>query len=246
MDKDNIILFGRHPVKEALESGVPIDKVVLQQGIRGEFEKEMRHLCKQFQVPLQVVPKEGMNRISRGNHQGVMALQSPVPFYKIDDLLPGLFEQSKIPLLLLLDGITDVRNFGAIARTAECCGAHALVISMKKSASVNAEAMKTSAGALNKIPVCREGSLVHAIEYLQLCGICVIASDLKATKALFEMDMKQGLAIVLGSEGEGISPAIAEKANELFVIPQLGTTDSLNVSVAAGMMLYEVMRQRMG
>ena len=152
----------------------------------------------------------------------------------------------KIPLIVILDGVTDVRNFGAIARSAEICGVHALVVPKKGSALINAEALKTSAGALTKIPVCRENSLITAIETIQMSGIKVMASSLKAEKMLFSFDLTEPVAMIVGAEGDGISTGVERKADELFIIPQVGTTDSFNVSVATGIMLYEVMRQRMG
>ncbi|MCB9289541.1 MAG: 23S rRNA (guanosine(2251)-2'-O)-methyltransferase RlmB [Lewinellaceae bacterium] len=243
-NKDISIIYGRHPVVDALRSGTPIDKVMLQQGIRGEMEKELRHLCREEGVPMQVVPKERLNKIVRGNHQGVIALQALIRYYRLEDVLPTVYERSEAPLIVLLDGVTDVRNFGAIARTAEAAGAHALVIPQKNSAQINAEAMKTSAGALAVLPVCRESSLIAAIEYLQLSGVKVLASSLEATRPLYELSLREPVAFILGAEGEGISPAVARAADELFIIPQKGTTDSFNVSVAAGMMLYEAMRQR--
>ncbi len=242
--QDLNIIYGRHPVVEALENGVPIEKVMLQKGIRGEMEKELRHLCKSADVPMLVIPKERLKRYTNGNHQGVVALQALIRYQKMEDILPMVFERSQTPLFVLLDGVTDVRNFGAIARTAEVCGAHALVITQKNSAQINPEAMKTSAGALNTIPVCREKSLITVIEYLQQSGIQVLASDLQADKAIYDLDLTAPVAFVLGAEGEGISPAVARKADQTFIIPQKGQTDSLNVSVAGGMMLYEAMRQR--
>lgn len=242
--QDLNIIYGRHPVVEALENGVPIEKVMLQKGIRGEMEKELRHLCKAAEVPMLVIPKERLKRYTNGNHQGVVALQALIRYQKIEDILPVVFERSETPLFVLLDGVTDVRNFGAIARTAEVCGAHALVITQKNSAQINPEAMKTSAGALNTIPVCREKSLITVIDYLQQSGVQVLASDLQASEAIYDLDLTAPVAFVLGAEGEGISPAVARKADQTFIIPQLGQTDSLNVSVAGGMMLYEAMRQR--
>ena len=242
--KTKNIIFGRHPIVEAIQSGMPIDRLLFQQGIRGEFEKEIRQLAKQFNIPVQVVPKEKLNRIIRANHQGIIGFLSPISYYKIEDVLPMIYEQSETPLLLLLDGVTDVRNFGAIARTAECSGVHTLIIPQKGSAQINADALKTSAGALTKIPVCREKSLLPAIRFLQLSGIQVLASDLKAQLPIFKLDMNLPTALIIGSEGKGISPAILRQANKTFIIPQKGTTDSFNVSVATGIMLYEVMRQR--
>lgn len=242
--EDYKLIYGRHPVVEALQGGVSLDKVILQQGIRGEMEKEVRHLCKQTGVPLQVVPKERMRQFSGGNHQGVLAFQALLDYQRLEDVLPLIYERSQVPLLLLLDGVTDVRNFGAIARTAEVCGAHALVIFQKNSARINADALKASAGALNILPVCRERSLINTIELLQQSGLQVLASDLQAEKPLHALELKRPTAFILGAEGEGISQAAAQAADATFIIPQLGKTDSLNVSVAAGMMLYETMRQR--
>lgn len=238
------IIFGRHPVIDAIKAGHTVDKVIIQQGIRGEFEKEIRQLCKTMDVPLLTVPKERMGKWTRGNHQGVIALISAISFYRLEQILPGVFERGEVPLFLVLDGITDVRNFGAIARTAEVCGAHGLVVPQKKTAWINAEAMKTSAGALGRLPVCREPSLVNTLGLLKDSGVYVLASDLYAGKYLFEMDLRLPVALILGAEGEGIGPAVRQAADEAFIIPQKGQTNSLNVSVAAGMMLYEAVRQR--
>lgn len=237
-------IYGRHPVVDAIKSGSTFDKLILQQGIRGEFEKEIRWLSRQHRIPLQVVPKERMGKFTKGNHQGIIGLLSLIAYQRLENILPLIYEQSEVPLILLLDGVTDVRNFGAIARSAEICGVHALVIPQKKSAQINAEALKTSAGALTRISVCREGSLIKAIEYLQQSGIPVLASDLQASQKIFELDLTAPVALVVGSEGEGISKAVAKQVDQRFIIPQIGATDSFNVSVATGIMLYEVMRQR--
>lgn len=238
------IIYGRHPIVDAIKSGASIDKVMLQQGIRGEFEKEIRQLTKSNNIPLQVVPKERLSKFVGGNHQGIVGFLSMLTYYKLEDVLPMIYEKSETPLILLLDGVTDVRNFGAIARSAEICGVHAIVIPHKGGAKINEEAIKTSAGALTRIMVCREKSLVSAIEYLQLSGIQSFASNLKAEKKIFELDWTQPAAIVIGSEGEGVSYPILKKTDENFIIPQKGTTDSFNVSVATGIILYEVTRQR--
>ncbi len=238
------LIFGRHPVTEALQSGKPFDKVFLQQGIRGEFEKEIRALCKTFKVPLNVIPKERMDRLASGNHQGVAGYAALVHYQQLEDALPMLFEQDSPPLVLLLDGITDVRNFGSIARSAECCGVGALVIPRKGSAQINAEAIKSSAGALLRLPVCRETSIVAAVEFLQLSGVPVFASDLKANGPIMDMDFTGPTGLILGAEGEGISSAVLRMVDQRFIIPQRGETDSFNVAVAAGIMLYEVLRQR--
>ena len=242
-NKSNII-FGRHPVLEAIHSGKTIDKVIMQQGFKGPLEKEIRQICKAHQIPTQLLPKERITRIVPGNHQGVIAFLSLIEYQKLEHILPLLYEQSKVPLFLLLDGITDVRNFGAIARTAEVMGVHAIVIPRKKSAQINADAIKTSAGALLKIPVCRESSIVASIDYLQQSGVQILASDLQANTLIGKMDFTLPSALVIGAEDRGVSPSILKTVDQQFKIPQVGETDSLNVSVATGMMLYEVIRQR--
>jgi len=243
-DNKESIIYGKHPVVDVIKSGKSIDQVMLQQGTRGAFEIELRHLCREFNIPMKVVPKDRLGRVTKGNHQGVIAILSPISYYKLEDVLPMIYEKSEIPLILLLDGVTDVRNFGSIARSAECCGANAIVIPEKGTARINADALKTSAGALSKIPVCREKSIQSAVEFLQLSGIQVLASDLRGQKKIQELDLKGPTAYIIGAEDEGVSPHLLRKADECFIIPQTGTTDSLNVSVAAGIMLYEVLRQR--
>ena len=240
----NTLIYGRHPVMDAINAGTPFDRLILQNGIQREFEITIKQLSKRFNIPLQIVPKERLNKIVSGNHQGVVGFLSVVAYYSLDDVLPVIYEKSEVPLILLLDGITDVRNFGAIARSAEICGVQALVVPKKGSAQINSESMKTSAGALSKLMVCRENSLLNAIDTLQMSGVQVIASDLQANEKIYDLDLKAPLAIVIGSEGKGVSPSVLEKVNQSFIIPQKGTTDSFNVSVATGIILYEVMRQR--
>ncbi|MEO1517573.1 MAG: 23S rRNA (guanosine(2251)-2'-O)-methyltransferase RlmB [Bacteroidota bacterium] len=244
MRKQNII-YGRHPVLDALKEGQSIDKILLQKGTRGIYEKELRDLASREHIPVQMVPKEKLNRVTGGTHQGVIAFAALVAYQRLESILPFLFEQSQTPLIVLLDSITDVRNFGAIARSAECMGAHALVVGARSAAPINAESLKTSAGALGRIPVCREASLSLAIKQLQLSGLSVFASDLQAEKKLPDLDLTVPAAILLGSEGDGVHPSLLRKTDERFIIPQLGQTDSLNVSVASGVILYEAMRQRM-
>lgn len=245
MSEKNTLVFGRHPVLDALRSGAQFDKIFLQQGTRGDFEKEVRRLCREHDVPLQYVPKEKMNKMVKGNHQGIAGHLALLNYYRLDDIVPGIFEKGEMPLILLLDRITDVRNLGAIARSAEVCGVHALVVPKSGSALINADAVKTSAGALTRLHVCRENSLVTAVEYLQNAGVQVFASDLKAEKYIFELDFKAPLALIAGSEDEGVHPSLLGRAQELFKIPQVSGTDSFNVSVAVGIMLYEVVRQRL-
>jgi 23S rRNA (guanosine2251-2'-O)-methyltransferase len=245
VENDESIIYGRHPVIESITAGSTIHKVLFQEGLRGEFEKEVRHVTKQYNVPLQIVPKERLNKFVKGNHQGIVAFISLRPYDQLENLLPDIFEKGETPLLLILDGVTDVRNFGAIARTAECSGVHALIVPSKGSAHINEEALKASAGALNIIPVCREGSIINTIDYLQQSGVQVVASDLTGRHKLHELELTGPIAIVVGSEGDGVSPAVLKKISKRFVIPQLGKTDSFNVSVATGIMLYEVTRQRL-
>lgn len=238
------LIFGRHPVLDAIRGGQSIDKLLVQQGVRGDFEKEIRQLTRLHNIPVQVVPKERMNQIVRGNHQGIIGYLSPIRYYRLDDVLPVIYERSEAPLLVVLDGVTDVRNFGAIARSAELSGAQAMVIPRKGSAQINAEAIKASAGALTHLAVCRESSLIAAVESMKLAGIRLLVSDLGAEKYLYDLDLRGPVAFVLGSEGRGVSREMLQAADETFLIPQRGVTDSFNVSVAAGIMLYEAMRQR--
>ena len=245
-DSSSRMIFGRHPVLDAIETGQSLEKVFLQQGTRGDLEKNLRRLCKIQGIPLQYVPKEKLNYLAKGsNHQGVVGLISPLEYQDLDPLLASLLEGEKAPIVLLLDGITDVRNFGAIARSAELCGANALVVPKQGSAALNAEAIKTSAGALTRIPVCRENSLLSAIDLIKSYDIQVLASDHSPDSLpIFDVDLKKPSAIILGSEGKGIQPPLLRAADQHIRIPQLGETDSFNVSVAAGIILYEVVRQR--
>lgn len=238
------LVMGRHPVMDLLGTGVYVDKIYIQQDIRGDYEKELRKNCRELNIRLKVVPKERLNRLVRGNHQGVVALVSPVPIYRVEDLVPGIYERGELPLLMILDGITDVRNFGAIARSAEIFGAQGLIVGMKDSAEINEEAIKASAGALLNIPLCRASNASKLITFLKDSGLSILASDLRAEKQLMDLELSVPLAFVVGSEGKGISRLFREQADECFIIPQMGKTDSLNASVSAGIMLYEASRQR--
>ncbi|MEM6723283.1 MAG: 23S rRNA (guanosine(2251)-2'-O)-methyltransferase RlmB [Bacteroidota bacterium] len=242
--KDTQLIMGRHPVVDALKADIPLERVWLSRQIRGPFEKEVRQLSKEKGITLQYVPKERLDKTVRGNHQGIIAWRALIEFQDIEQVIPHIFESGAVPLIVVLDGVTDVRNFGAIARSAEVMGAQAMVIANQNAARVNADAVKTSAGALNVIPVCRVNSLPVAVEYLQQCGIQVLVSSLEAEKPLFELDLKEPTAFVLGAEDKGVSRAVARIADHQFIIPQAGQTDSLNVSVAAGMLLVETVRQR--
>jgi 23S rRNA (guanosine2251-2'-O)-methyltransferase len=242
---DHNYIYGHHPVTEAIRAGKPVEKVFFQQGERGEVEKEIRHLTKEFGIPLQVVPREKLNKMVKGQHQGVVAYLSLVEYVSLEDVVPFVFEQGEVPLLVLLDGVTDVRNFGAIARSAECAGAHAVVVPQSGSALANEEAMKASAGALARVRLCRVRSLFSAVEWLQQSGIQVVATALgDRTVPVYQADFTLPTAILMGSEGEGVHPKLQKMSDAVVRIPQATDFDSFNVSVAAGIVLYEAMRQR--
>lgn len=244
IDKDKLI-YGRHPIMDAIENGASIDKIMLSQSLKGDYEKELRNLCKERNIPLHVVPKDRIASVTQKNHQGVLGFLSFLEYQLIEDVFPLIYEKGEVPLIMVLDSITDVRNMGAIARSAEAMGVHAMIIPFKKTAQINAEAMKTSAGALTKIPVCRTASLGNAIDYLLMNGLQVVAAELRGKDTLEELDLTLPTAIVMGSEDEGVRPHILRKATSWFKIPMMGTTDSFNVSVAAGIVLYETIRQRL-
>jgi len=244
IDKDKLI-YGRHPIMDAIENGASIDKIMLSQTLKGDYEKELRNICKERNIPLHIVPKDRIASVTQKNHQGVLGFLSFLEYQLIEDVFPLIYEKGEVPLIMVLDSITDVRNMGAIARSAEAMGVHALIIPFKKTAQINAEAMKTSAGALTKIPVCRTASLGNAIDYLLMNGLQVVAAELRGKDTLEELDLTLPTAIVMGSEDEGVRPHILRKATSWFKIPMMGTTDSFNVSVAAGIVLYETIRQRL-
>lgn len=238
------MIFGIRAVIEAAEAGKDIDKVLVKRELSGELFKELQEVLRRYEIPMQKVPLERIDRITRKNHQGVVAFTSAVTYQKLDQIVPFLYEQGKTPLIVVLDGITDVRNFGAIARTCEVAGVDAIVIPARGSVSVNGDAIKTSAGALHSIPVCRENNLKEAVVFLRNSGIKVVAASEKAARNYTGTDMSVPVAILMGSEDEGVSPEILRVCDELVKIPQFGTIQSLNVSVAAGVMIYEAVRQR--
>lgn len=239
------LIYGHHPVVEAINAGQPVEKVLFQQGLRGDLEKEIRHLTKAHDIPMQVVPKEKLNKLVRGNHQGVVAWLALVAFQSLDDILPPVLEQGETPLLLLLDSITDVRNFGAICRSAECAGVHAVVIPQSGAAPANEDAMKASAGALARVRLCRVRSMYSTVEWLQQHDVQVVATALGPTaKPIYDVDFAAPTAILLGPEGEGLAPKLIRMSDQVAKIPQATDFDSYNVSVAAGIALYEALRQR--
>ncbi|HIU56000.1 MAG TPA: 23S rRNA (guanosine(2251)-2'-O)-methyltransferase RlmB [Candidatus Gallibacteroides avistercoris] len=244
MEKNEMI-FGIRAVIEAVEAGKEIDKVLVKKELQGDLAKELFSVLKDAGVLIQKVPVERLNRITRKNHQGVVAFISSVTYQSLENLIPGLYEEGKVPLLVVLDGITDVRNFGAIARTCECAGVHAIVIPQRGSVTVNADAVKTSAGALHTLPVCRVRNLHEALRFLQNSGIRLVAATEKADQSYTEVSYTDPTAIILGAEDTGISADSLRICDQMVKIPQFGTIGSLNVSVAAGVMIYEAIRQRM-
>ena len=244
MEKNEMI-FGIRAVIEAVEAGKEIDKVLVKKELQGDLAKELFSVLKDAGVLIQKVPVERLNRITRKNHQGVVAFISSVTYQSLENLIPGLYEEGKVPLLVVLDGITDVRNFGAIARTCECAGVHAIVIPQRGSVTVNADAVKTSAGALHTLPVCRVRNLYEALRFLQHSGIRLVAATEKADQSYTEVSYTDPTAIILGAEDTGISADSLRICDQMVKIPQFGTIGSLNVSVAAGVMIYEAIRQRM-
>ena len=238
-------IFGIRAVMEAIEAGKEIDKVFIRKDLSGDLASELFDKIRAHGVVTQRVPVERLNRITRKNHQGVIAMMSAVTYHRLDHLVPQLFEEGVLPFVVVLDGITDVRNFGAIARTADCCGVGALVIAERGAASVNADAVKTSAGALMSLPVCRERSIVGAVRFLKDNGYQIVAATEKS-KELYTSGKYDGpVAIVMGAEDTGISPEVLALCDTPVAIPMFGRIGSLNVSVAAGVMMYEVVRQRL-
>jgi 23S rRNA (guanosine2251-2'-O)-methyltransferase len=234
-------VFGVQSVLETLRSGKEIDRLLVQRELGNT---EILDLAKEKGIQVQKVPLEKLNRITRKNHQGAIAFVSAIHYAKLENVIADTFEKGEIPFILILDRVTDVRNFGAIARTAECAGVHAIVLPSRGAAQINADAMKTSSGALNFIPVCREDSLIQTIDFLQNSGLRVVACTEKAKSTIYEMDYKDPIAIIMGSEEDGITDEIIRKSDEIAKIPQTGQVGSLNVSVAAGVIIFETVRQR--
>ena len=245
MTQSENIIYGFRPIKEALLHGKTIDKVLIQRGLQGALFKDFFIAVREHKVPFQYVPVEKINRLTKGNHQGVIAFMSAIEYQSIFDIVPTLYENGKTPLLLMLDKITDVRNIGGIARSAECSGVDAIILALKGGAQLNEDAVKSSAGALHKIPVCRHSNLVEVIEYLQDSGIEVCAVTEKAENYFFNKDFSQPVCLLMGNEYEGISWDYLKKCNDRVKIPMVGTIESLNVSVATGIVLFEAVKQRL-
>ena len=243
MEKNEMI-FGIRAVIEAVEAGKEIDKILIKKDLQGDLAKELFDLIKGRGFFVQRVPVERLNRITRKNHQGVIAFISSVTYQKTEDLVPFLFEQGKNPFFVMLDGVTDVRNFGAIARTCECAAVDAVIIPVRGSASVNADAVKTSAGALHTLPVCREQNLRSTLQYLKDSGFRIVAATEKGDYDYTKADYTGPLCIIMGAEDTGVSYENLALCDEWVKIPMLGTIESLNVSVAAGILVYEAVKQR--
>lgn len=244
IDKSQVV-FGIRAVIEAIESGKQVDKVLMKKDLGGELARELLSVTREYNVPVQRVPVERINKVTRKNHQGVIAFMAAVDYYHVDDIVPALYDEGINPLVVVLDGVTDVRNFGAIARTCECAGVNCIVIPERNSVSVNADAVKTSAGALNYLPVCRERNLVKAVQYLCDSGFKVMGASEKTDLNYTKADFTGPVAIVLGAEDTGISTDVLKLCDTLVAIPEFGQINSLNVSVAGGIMIYEVVRQRL-
>ena len=244
MFEKNEMIFGARAVIEAIQAGKEIDKVLIKKDIQSDLSKELLAALKDTFVPVQRVPVERINRITKKNHQGVIAFISPITYQRTEDIVPFLFEQGKNPLLIMLDGLTDVRNFGAIARTCECAGVDAIIIPDKNSVSVNADAIKTSAGALHTLPVCREANLRNTIKFLKDSGFKIIAATEKGDYDYTKADYEGPTCIIMGAEDTGVSYDNLALCDEWVKIPMLGTIESLNVSVAAGVLIYEAIKQR--
>ena len=240
------MIFGLRPIIEAIEAGKQLEKVYLKKGADGVLLNELAELCRSKRIHVQWVPIEKLNYLTRnGNPQGAVALTAAIEYVDVYDMLAGIPED-ETPLVVVFDGVTDVRNFGAIARSAECAGAHGLVTSLKSSAPVNAEAIRSSAGALTTIPVCRVGSIRNTLKQLQTEGFQVVAATEKSRKLLYDADFRKPTVLVMGAEDTGISKEVLKLCDEQLAIPLIGHIESLNVSAAAAVMLFEVVRQRIG
>jgi len=242
--KKNSLIAGLEAIKDALHSGKALDRIYLDNQLRGSEQAAIKKLAAQFGVPVNYVPAQKLQSFNVGNHGGCIAQIARVQYQNLQDIISFVVEKGEVPLLLILDGITDIRNIGGIARTAWCCGVHAIIIPDRGVGALNDDAILTSAGALEEIPVCRVNSLMKAVDELHMNGIKVFASEMTASKCIYDCDFTVPAAIVMGSEEKGIYPALLKVCDENISIPMKNNFESLNVSVATGMILYEVMKQR--
>ncbi len=243
--EDDHMIFGIRPVMEAIDAGREVERIFIQRDSNNPQARDLKKMLSDNNIPFSLVPVEKLNRLTRKNHQGVVCFIGYVSYHKVEQLVPSLFEKSEFPLVMLLDRVTDVRNFGAICRSAECMGVDAVIVPEKGGAMVNGDAVKASAGALNRIKICREYNLKNTIQYLQESGFMVAGCTEKAKENCFKVNLNKPLCLIMGSEEDGISPEYLKRCDVLIKVPILGKTASLNVSVAAGMLLYEVTRQRL-
>lgn len=237
-------MIGRKAVTEAMQSGKQLERIYLQSNVHGDAIDVIKKLAEQHQVPISKVPVEKLNYFNVHNHEGCVAQIAKVQYQDLQDIISFVVDKGETPLLLMLDGITDIRNIGGIARSAYCFGVHAIIIPDKGVGALNEDAILTSAGALEKIAVCRVNSLLKTIDDLHLNGIQVFASEMTASKKIQEVDLSIPCAIIMGGEEHGIYPALMKHSDEQFQIPMPGDFESLNVSVATGVILYEATRQR--
>lgn len=245
MSEQQTQIFGLRAVIEAINANKTIEKVFLQKGLKGELSHELESLIRTNGINSSFVPVEKLNRLTNKNHQGVVAQISPIEYFDLEELITSTFESGEIPFFLILDQLSDVRNFGAIIRTAECTGVHGIIVQKKGSAPVNGDTIKTSAGAVFKIPICRVDHVKDALFLLQASGVQVVAATEKTNETLFDVDFKKPSAIIMGSEGRGINPSVLKLVDAKAKLPILGEIESLNVSVACGAFLYEAVRQRL-
>ncbi len=244
MAKNKNLIFGTRAVIEAINAGRDIDKIMIQRGLSNPLIKELHQLMREKSVPFQYLPAIKFKRWEAKNHQGVIALLSEITYQDIENILPMIYENGDVPYVLVLDGVSDVRNFGAIARTAECAGVHAIIVPQKGSAAINADAIKSSAGALHKIPVCRVANMADAVKLLKDSGLQIVAAGEKHSKSYYELDYTVPTAIIMGAEDIGVSSALLKLTDSSVNIPMVGTIESLNVSVASGIILFEGLKQR--
>ncbi|PKA83461.1 23S rRNA (guanosine2251-2'-O)-methyltransferase [Ulvibacter sp. MAR_2010_11] len=244
MTKKEATIFGIYPIQEALSSEVIIDKLYVQKGIDNPKIDAIVKTLEHKEASISFVPIEKLNKLTHGNHQGIVAVTSPIAFSSLEEIVEKVLLAKKQPLFLILDQISDVRNFGAILRTAECTGVDAVIIQKKGGAPITGDTVKTSAGAIFKIPICKVDHIKDALFYLQGSGISIVAATEKAKKNVFDLDLKKPLAFILGSEGKGVSTSVLNLVDEKAALPLLGEINSLNVSVACGAFLYEVVRQQ--
>jgi 23S rRNA (guanosine2251-2'-O)-methyltransferase len=244
MKAQSNMVFGSHAVIEAIRSGKEFEKIIMKKELSGEVLRELLKAALERNIPYQFVPVEKLDRLTHKNHQGVIAFISEIEYQQLESVIPMLYDKGIDPFILVLDHLTDVRNFGSVARTAECAGVHAIVMPDKGTAQINADAIKTSSGALHVIPVCRVPNLVKAVQFLSDSGLKIIAASEKAAETYNQIDYKGPVAIVMGAEDTGVSNDILRKANHIVRIPLFGKVESLNVAVATGILLFEAIRQK--